>query len=137
FTWRSELRKLGGAVEPSRDLWPGIAARLPARAARRRFPRLAAAIAAGVAVVCIGGVVGWRVLEQRAAAEADAALPRAALDWAQPANPTLAAAAQDLDGASAKLQQALEERPDAVFLVGLLNRTNGQRMRLMQAPYAG
>jgi hypothetical protein len=52
-----------------------------------------------------------------------------------PANPALAAASRDLDSASVQLQQALEQHPQAVFLVGLLNRTNSQRMRLLrQAP---
>jgi hypothetical protein len=64
--------------------------------------------------------------------------PRTALDWAVPADPQLAATVQNLDSASAQLQDALEQRPDAVFLVGLLNRTNAQRLRLMRkSPYAG
>jgi len=85
-------------------------------------------------LVAIGaGVVGWQL--QVAAPVADTALT--AFEWSQPTNPKLAAAAQDLDNASAQLQTALEQHPDAVFLVGLLNRTNGQRMRLMQAPIQG
>ena len=28
FEWRNEMRKLGGAVEPARDLWPAIHARI-------------------------------------------------------------------------------------------------------------
>jgi hypothetical protein len=64
--------------------------------------------------------------------------PSTALDWAVPSDPQLAATAQGLDSASAQLQDALEQRPDAVFLVGLLNRTNAQRLRLMRkSPYAG
>ena len=66
----------------------------------------------------------------RSATEGVAALT--ALDWAKPADPKLAAAAQDLDKASADLQAALEARPDAVFLVSMLNRTNAQRMRLVR-----
>ena len=134
FEWRSGLRKLDGAVEPARDLWPQIQARI-AQAPRRgaHWPRYAAA--AGLLVALGAGVLAWRT-HGDALPELDASA-RTALDWAQPANPLLAAAAQDLDGASAQLQQALEQRPDAVFLVGLLNRTNSQRMRLMQAPRAG
>ena len=93
FAWRQPMRELDRAVEPARDLWPQIHARIAAAETRRgRWPRIGLAIAA---------------------------------------------AAQDLDSASADLQQALEQRPDAVFLVGLLNRTNGQRMRLLREPYAG
>ena len=63
---------------------------------------------------------------------------RTPLDWAVPADPALVASAQNLDDASAQLQDALEQRSDAVFLVGLLNRTNAMRLRLMRkSPYSG
>jgi hypothetical protein len=134
FQWRSEMRKLDTPVEPQHDLWPGIQARITAAPRRRaRWPLLAAA--ATVLIAVGAGTLTW-LMYVPAAAPLDASA-RTALDWAQPNNPTLAAAAQDLDGASAQLQQALEQRPDAVFLVGLLNRTNSQRMRLLQAPNAG
>jgi hypothetical protein len=134
FEWRNGMRKLGGPVEPVRDLWPQIQAGIAMAPARRsHWPRFAAA--AALLVACGSGVLAWRM--HTPAEPALDASARTALDWAQPANPSLAAAAQDLDGASAQLQQALEQRPDAVFLVGLLNRTNSQRMRLMQAPSAG
>ena len=131
FEWRNQMRKLGGAVEPARDLWPHIQARLqPAARRDAGWPRLAAA--AMFLIVC--GALGWHARLDTAPLDASG---RTALDWAQPANPALAAAAQDLDGANAQVLQALEQRPDAVFLVGLLNRTNSQRMRLLQAPRAG
>ncbi len=126
--WRNELRKLGGPALPERDLWPAIHARIAATPRRgRRWPALAAA-AAAVLVVGGAGWLGWRA---RTPPATDAA-PPAPLAWAQPELPALAAAAQDLDAASVQLQQALERRPDAVFLVGLLNRTNAQRMRLLR-----
>jgi hypothetical protein len=146
FEWRNQMRKLGDPVEPVRDLWPAVAAQIAAQAAaqrsqRARFPRIGMAIAASLIVAVAAGLVAQRTQQHRPAVAEDSyedAIPRPALDWAQPNNPTLAAAAQDLDGASAQLQQALETNPDAVFLVGMLNRTNGQRMRLLQqAPYAG
>ena len=131
FQWRNELRKLGGPVEPAHDLWTQIQLRIAQQPRREaRWPRLAAA--AMFLVVC--GTLSWQLHDVEPELDASA---RTALDWAQPTNPLLTAAAQDLDGASAQLQQALEQRPDAVFLVGLLNRTNNQRMRLMQAPRAG
>jgi hypothetical protein len=134
FQWRNELRKLGGPVEPAQELWPQIQARIQAPPRQRaRWPRVAAA--AAVLVMAGGaGVLAWH---QRAAQLAEQDTPSTPLEWAQPDNPKLLAAAQDLDSASANLQQALERHPDAVFLVGLLNRTNSQRIRLMQAPYAG
>jgi len=169
FEWRNEMRKLGGLVEPARDLWPSIAARIagmpaqmPARRRRRQVSWFA--IAATVIVVVGAGTTAYRWQRSTPAASAtrvaqadivapDSAQlpdgsvpdamdgrdrPRTALDWAVPADPQLATTVQNLDSASAQLQDALERRPDAVFLVGLLNRTNAQRLRLMRkSPYAG
>jgi hypothetical protein len=142
FEWRNQMRKLGGPLEPARDLWPEVAVRIAAqRPQRARFPRVGMAIAATLVVAVASGLIAQRMPQHRSVAAEDSggdAIPHPALEWAQPENPVLAAAAQDLDGASAELQQALEQRPDAVFLVGMLNRTNGQRMRLLQqSPYAG
>ena|SRR5882724_10289550 len=142
FEWRNEMRKLGGPDEPARDLWPDVATRIGAQRLRRRLPRIGMALAASLIIVCAAGLIAQRAAQRHsplvAEAERNAVMPRTALDWVRPANPTLAEAAQDLDGASAQLQQALEQQPDAVFLVGLLNRTNGQRMRLLQqSPNAG
>ena len=142
FEWRNQMRKLGDPVEPARDLWPAVAARIATqRQQRSRFPRIGMAIAASLLIAFAASLVAQRTQQHRSAVAEDSyedAIPRPALDWAQPNNPALAAAAQDLDGASSQLQQALEQNPDAVFLVGMLNRTNGQRMRLLQqSPYAG
>ena len=132
FQWRAQMRKLATPAEPAHDLWPQIQARIALAAQRRsRWPAFAAA--AGVLLACGGGVLAWHAHTAAPQLDPDA---RTALDWAQPSNPKLAAAARDLDSASAQLQQALEQRPDAVFLVGLINRTNGQRMRLLQAANA-
>jgi hypothetical protein len=137
FEWRNEMRKLGEPVEPARDLWREIASRIGTQQSRRpRWHRVGMAIAATLVVTCATGLIAQRTLRQNAM-EADLASQRTALEWARPTNPVLASAAQNLDGASAQLQQALELQPDAVFLVGLLNRTNSQRVRLLQAPYAG
>lgn len=145
FQWRNQMRKLNEAVEPARDLWPDIAARIAqpvAAAPRRQWRRPALALAASL-VLGIGAVFTASQLQRvdSSPAVAHAAADGAALtalDWATPADPKLAAAAQDLDKASADLQAALEARPDAVFLVSMLNRTNAQRMRLVrQAAISG
>ena len=156
FEWRNEMRKLGGPLEPARDLWPTIAARIAAvsesgaTSTRRRYLRwtaIAAAlvIAAGAAFL-VRHPSGSRPLEPIAEVPAPAtdvprapALPsHAALDWDVPDDPTLARTAANLDLASAQLQDALEQRPDAVFLVGLLNRTNSMRLHLLRkSPDAG
>ena len=154
FQWRNQMRKLNETVEPARDLWPDIAGRLAQPVAvprRREWRRPAFAIAASLMVAVGAGVTAYRLNRPDAApatgtvavnpptrapnvgqaSSNDAATPTA-LDWAVPADPKLAAAAQDLDKASADLQAALEARPDAVFLVSMINRTNAQRMRLMR-----
>jgi hypothetical protein len=151
FQWRSEMRKLGGDVEPARDLWPNIAARIAAApaATRRSRMRVAFAIAATLVlaagtmlVVQRAGLQGPTSLVSRLTSHGDVPVSQpmpTAMDWtARPADAKLAAAARDLDDASAQLQEALEQHPDAVFLVGLLNRANGQRMRLLrQTSYTG
>ena len=38
FEWRSEMRKLGGSVEPARDLWPTIEAKIAMLPNRRKPP---------------------------------------------------------------------------------------------------
>jgi hypothetical protein len=134
FEWRSEMRKLSGGIEPARDLWPAIHAQLATRSnARQSRWQIAFAIAATLVIALGAGLVAQRGNWQSLSADARApAVAPTALDWAQPRDAGLAAAARDLDNASANLQQALEQRPDAVFLVGLLNRANGQRMRLLR-----
>lgn len=150
FQWRNQMRKLNEAVEPARDLWPDIAAHVAQAAAaphRRQWHRPAFALAASLALA-VGAVFTASQLHHSDSAPAvavdtprnaaDGAASLTALDWAKPADPKLAAAAQDLDRASADLQAALEARPDAVFLVSMLNRTNAQRMRLVrQAAISG
>ncbi|MGH8040881.1 MAG: hypothetical protein ACREPN_02430 [Rudaea sp.] len=143
FAWRNGLGKLGGDVEPAHDLWPPIAARIAPRFARRW--RAGLGLAAALAAAVAAGAFVWRAQPTPApsavvVAAAPTPLPAASapLAWAMPADPALAAAAHDLDEATVKLQQAMESDPRAVFLVGLLNRTNDQRMRLLrQSAFAG
>lgn len=139
FRWRQQMRKLNAAVEPARDLWPDIAARIaaPAAAAPRRPRRRSVLVIAASLIVAVGTGLTAHRLSRTLSAPAPAdfragAAALTALDWARPADPGLDAAAQDLDKASAELQAALEARPDAVFLVGMLNRTHAQRLRLLR-----
>jgi hypothetical protein len=142
FAWRNELRKLGGDAQPQRDLWPRIAARVAVRPATQRW-RMGLGLAATLALAFGVATLAWRtqsagtnpIATTAPAHGAASPADNAPLAWAVPADPALAAASRDLDGASVRLQQALEQHPQAVFLVGLLNRTNSQRMRLLrQAP---
>ena len=139
FQWRSQMRQLGGSVEPTRELWPNIAARIAIRSTLQNRLQVAFAIAATLVIAFAAGFIAKHGNWQTSSAESRvAATAPTAMDWAQPHDVKLAAAARDLDEASAQLQQALEQHPDAVFLVGLLNRANGQRMRLLrQQSYTG
>ena len=146
FEIQRRLREMNAPREPDADLWPGIASRIaandvqPMQAQRRRRVPLALAAAALLAVVAGSLVLGT----QRPADMTDTsanALPPASLLRVSPrdanassrapgGDPRLLGAAVVLDAAHAELQQALEQRPDAVFLVSLLNRTNARRMKL-------
>jgi hypothetical protein len=145
FELRRELRDLRMPREPQRDLWPQIARRLnaepeqPAVPARRR-PWLPLALAAGIAAALSAGL--YSLVQQHPSAADDA--PMASLhdgptvreqierarELASTGDPRLAGAEVVIDSASEELEQALQQRPDAVFLVGLINRTQAQRRKL-------
>lgn len=141
FEIQRQLRALNAPRAPQADLWPVIATRLGANAAvplarRRRGLPLAAAAALLLAVVTGTLVFGLR--EQAATRSVANTTTNAPLGGAHDfsrapgGDPRLLGAAIVLDTAHAELEQALEERPDAVFLVSLLNRTNARRMKLEQ-----
>ncbi len=146
FEWRNQMRKLSTPQQPAHELWTEISARIavqPRVTPRSQWQRPFAAIAAIIVIAAGAGLTAYR-LDSRPAPPvaapvamlptnaAGAAQPRTAFDWAVPSDPQLAAAAAGLDKASADLQAALEARPDAVFLVSMINRTNAQRMRLLR-----
>ncbi|HEU4664578.1 MAG TPA: hypothetical protein VFS55_11145 [Dokdonella sp.] len=147
FEIQRGLRQMNAPRTPQADLWPGIAARIaaadaaaaPAPARRRRW--LPFAVAASVLLAVAAGFPAYRLHEQRVAADFAAATdsplpvrvsPRDAHDLSRApgGDPRLLGAAVVLDAAHAELEQALDQRPDAVFLVSLLNRTNARRMKL-------
>jgi hypothetical protein len=142
FEMQRRLRAMNTPRAPGRDLWPAIAARIeatPAPASRRRWMPLAAAAGTVLAIAGSLLVLAWR---DRVAAPGDYAAatrfepvsPREVREQALRTgrDPRLAGADIVLDAAHSELQQALEQHPDAVFLVSLLNRTNAQRMKLEQ-----
>lgn len=147
FQWRRQLRDLSGPVQPQRDLWLDIAGRIaadaqqPATAAprwRRRIVGLAAAASVALAVLVAG------LMQQPSVPEAPRmAQPSRKVDPAtaianvetqfrqvRTQDPRLAAASVELDAAADEIRQMLQQQPDAVFLVGLLNRTNERRLKL-------
>jgi len=151
FEWRNGMRKVGGPVEPDRDLWPDIASKISAVAQEKRPSRFPAfAIAAGVLVASGAVLFAWQLQNQpipqqttqETTLAANTPVPKRVInnvvenDEHAPRK-VLANASDELNDASASIQQALEQRPDAVFLVNLLNKTNSQRLRVMKKSYAG
>ncbi len=143
FELQRRLRDLRVSVAPERDLFPAIAARIQGRQLattqiRRRSPWLYAAAAAilvsVITAIGIGQMATHRADTNLARRIVDpATLPgmnAAAVAGAPGGDPRLAAAAMEIDDARSQLEQAIAERPDAVFLVSLMNRTNAQHMKL-------
>ena len=155
FEWRNGMRKVGGPVEPGRDLWPDIAAKISAVPQEKRNSRLPTfAIAAGVLIACGAVVFAWQLQNKPVPQQRTVAINTAGNTAVNPPvakrvvnnvvendehapRKVLANASDELNDASASIQQALEQRPDAVFLVNLLNKTNSQRLRVMKKSYAG
>lgn len=150
FEIQRRLREMNTPLSPQNDLWSGIATRIAAEESRshtvrrhRNWLPLAAAAALLVAVVTGSVMLGMRSSDRNLAMHAgdNAAtisaqklreFARGTRDYSRApgGDPRLVGAAVVLDAAHAELEQALEQRPDAVFLVSLLNRTNARRMKL-------
>ena len=150
FEWRKGMRDLGGPVQPQNDLWLGIAAQIQAASAapaatpsRRRWAMpLALAASVLVAFAAVVQVARHSRLDPATdMARADTALPAlqradAQLKALPNRDPRLAGAVIEVDAATRELQQSLQQQPDAVFLVGLLNRTYERRVKLARLAQA-
>jgi hypothetical protein len=147
FEIQRNLRTMNAPRMPGRDLWPAIASRIEAgvtatpRASRRWLPFAAAAgtvlaIAGGILLFTLHDRVGTPIEydDYAMTTHFERITPRQAREDALRTgqDPRLAGANIVLDAAHSELQQALEQHPDAVFLVSLLNRTNAQRMKIEQ-----
>jgi hypothetical protein len=148
FEIQRNLRAMNAPRMPQRDLWPLIAARIDSgasatpRATRRHWLPLAAA--AGTVLAIAGSLLVFTLRDRTGApVESDdyamatqfqRITPQEARDQALRSgqDPRIAGANIVIDAAHTELQQALEQHPDAVFLVSLLNRTNAQRMKIEQ-----
>lgn len=147
FELQRRLRDLNTPHPPRDDLWPTIALRMRAEPAlpqqpHRRSAGLPLAAAASV-LVALGGLLYFAQHPPQATAPPPQAMataepahrnlsPRDAEAFARErgTDPRLVGAAVVLDAAHAELEQALEQRPDATFLVGLLARTHARRLKL-------
>jgi hypothetical protein len=147
FQWRRQLRDLSGPVQPQRDLWLDIAGRIaadaqqPAPAAprsRRWIISLAAAASVALAVLVAGVMQQPSVPQSSGMVQSTHKVDPATaianvetqLKQVRSQDPRLAAATVELDAAADEIRQMLQQQPDAVFLVGLLNRTNERRLKL-------
>ena len=89
-----QLANLPRDVAPSRDLWRGIARRLPEQRQRRRS--VAFAVAAGIAGACIASAFSWAILRGHSVSTA-AQLGAAARNFDEPRNPRYVAARASLE----------------------------------------
>lgn len=158
--YRRLLKKLPERIEPQRDLWPGINARLvaPAKrpAARQPFPfaiaaSLLTAVLIGAWFVGLGGPTS-RSASSSEASLAQAELPNlvrarqammleSAAAWneisnrdehtlMQSASPEVFAAWLELDGAETELEAALKSAPQAEFLLVRLKHVELEKLKL-------
>lgn len=147
FELRRELRGLRSDRDPGQDLWPRIAQRLQAEEApgdgwirqhrRNWLPLSAAAIiavslSAGIFSLAMQGpsFVDTHVSAERAEGISVQDQIGRARELALTVDPRLAGAEVVVDAANAELEEALRQQPDAVYLVGLINRTHAQRRKL-------
>jgi hypothetical protein len=146
---RWQLRQLPREIDPPRDLWPGIADRLPHPVAPRRRPWFAALAVA--ASLCVAAGLAWQLRQPAAPApdfraelvqrEAEALTReyQAALDQFQgaPLPEPLAPALATLDRSAADIREAIASDPEAVFLLDQLRRTYSRRLSLTQRAVTG
>ena len=139
FEDRQKLRGLAQPVEPARDLWPRISARIESqpRTSQRRLHWMALA-ASIIGVAVLAGVIGIRAM-QGGHAPVAAAHPGALIaasgqtgkHW-KPVDPRLRGAAVELRAAQGELKQALAIAPHADYLQQLLERTERQQSHLQR-----
>lgn len=135
FEDRQKLRASAQPVQPARDLWPQIAARIESepRASRRNLYWLALA-ASFACVAVLAGAIGIRMMHANHAQTTSANSNVFAANGAgwQPADPRLRGAAIELRAAQGELKQAMAIAPQADYLQQLLQRTEQQQKRLQQ-----
>lgn len=147
FELRRELRGLRSDRQPDQDLWPRIARQLQTEESsddgwirKRRRTWLPLSAAAAIAVSLSAGIFsmamqGSPFVDSRVFGEGSESLSvqdqiGRARELALTVDPRLAGAEVVVDAANAELEEALRQQPDAVYLVGLINRTHAQRRKL-------
>jgi hypothetical protein len=148
---RSHITDLPRSIEPARDLWPPIEARLTPRV-RTRPRRLPYQVAAAIMLVTLSSAITWFLVRKTASpvvvvatAPVDRAefarLARAGdvleegLGSSSLAPGTRAVLARNLvviDSAIAECQRALDADPGSPVLAGLLRAAHRQRVEFLQ-----
>ena len=149
---RWQLRQLPREIEPSRDLWPGIAEAFERRPAPRAHRWIWSSMAMAASVMLVAGLA-WKqhaapvpLPSPDASALVVATESRAITDEYQAAlrqykgapvpaaiEPTLG----ELDRSVVQIQRAISRDPDSVFLLEQLRRTYSTRLALTQRAVAG
>jgi len=147
---RSHIGDLPRSIEPARDLWPPIQARLVARE-RPRPPRMLYQLAAAIALIAVSSGVTWFLLRKTPGPVVVATAPVDRADLARLARAgevmeegfgsatlapeTLAVLTRNLvaiDSAIAECQRALDADPGSPVLAGLLRAAHRQRVDFLQ-----
>jgi len=146
---RWQLRAMRKDVQPQRDLWPDIAARLAATPQQGAAPvrrrhrwlvpsAMAASLLLAVGVVWQGGLLSGPASASDPLVMREASALTREYQGALQAMPqtrsssAYAPALRDLDRSAAKILIALEHDPDARFLLDQLQRTYVRRLALTQ-----
>lgn len=143
FELRRQLQSMRTGIEPERDLWPEVAARIgaarPVAVVRRRWA-WPEGLAAGIVVAIGAGLFGLHPASNEgvrpigAAALIERSYAGALAEagaWAPARGSAPMRRVQaELDGAQAGLEAALAEHPDSPALLALLQRTHEQRLRV-------
>lgn len=146
---RWQLRQLPREIEPARDLWPGISARLQAPALPRRRPWLAVLSLAACLCLAVGLAAMLRPAPAATPdlsaelvhreAEAMTLEYQAALQEMRgaPIPEPLAPVLATLDDSAGEIRAALAEQPGSVRLLDQLKRTYSRRLALTQRAALG
>lgn len=148
--WR--LRQLPRDIEPDRDLWQGIAARIEAQPVRRAPRRWWTSLALAASVLLAVGL-GWQLRPAPVAAPQADATGRlvarearamtleyeAALRQFQgaPVPDALAGSLHTLDQSAVQIRQAIHADPESVYLLQQLRKTYSRRLALTQRAVVG
>lgn len=142
---RWQLRQLPRELDPPRDLWQGIAARLPQPAGTRRVPRSWLGGLALAASLCLAIGLAWRMAPTPATpdpqvrmvnAEVDAMVREFQFALQQLDGGEVPAVLQTdlaiLDQSADSIRAALRDRPESTHLLEQLRRTYSLRLALTQ-----